>query len=626
MAVNKDFVVKNSLRVGGQLTVGTKTVETPLDSATANSLIDSAFGNVVGGSGITYTHATKTFELTDTTVTPGSYGDSSTIPALTVNSHGQITAISGKSVNIPAGYDNTNFDSDFATKTTSNLAEGSNLYYTTSRFDTAFSGKSTSDLSEGTNLYYTDARVGSYLSSNGYDTATNIVASIVDTAPTTLDTLNELAAALGDDPNFATTVSAQIGALPDSSQVSLIISADVDKTFVDALNINADTLDAQQGTYYLNYNNFTNTPNVLDSADVRNIFSASGDLSYNSGTGVFSVTVPAGYATSDFNTDFATKSTTDLSEGTNLYYTTARANSAIDARVTQSFVNALNVDADTLDGLNSTQFLRSDADDQTTNILAIGSASGAISGEKLRVTDSGTFIASFQRTDGTPHLLFKGTGGTSGHTGRFYMDNGAFQLSQGDATGSQSGNIWLHGTSAGNIGIGTTSPQAKLQIAGSSIISNNTTIDPDANDQCVIAGTIQDTGWGALGIGGRNGTGGSWGLAHNGSALYLGMGDTVSANTMTTVLRFDASGTSRTIVPHGSVVPSADNTYNLGSTSSGWANIYTGDLHLSNEKHEIGNSVDGTKGNWTIQEGETDLYIINNKSGKKYKFSLEEIQ
>ena len=34
---------------------------------------------------------------------------------------------------------------------------------------------------------------------------------------------------------------------------------------------NADLLDSQDGTYYLNYNNFTNTPNVLDSADVINI-------------------------------------------------------------------------------------------------------------------------------------------------------------------------------------------------------------------------------------------------------------------------------------------------------------------------------------------------------------------
>ena len=48
--------------------------------------------------------------------------------------------------------------------------------------------------------------------------------------------------------------------------------------------------------------------------------------------------------------------TGDLGEGTNLYYTVARANSAIDARVNKSFVDALNVDADTLDSLNSTLF------------------------------------------------------------------------------------------------------------------------------------------------------------------------------------------------------------------------------------------------------------------------------
>lgn len=39
------------------------------------------------------------------------------------------------------------------------------------------------------------------------------IAALVDTSPATLDTLNELAAALGDDPNFATTIATQIGAL-----------------------------------------------------------------------------------------------------------------------------------------------------------------------------------------------------------------------------------------------------------------------------------------------------------------------------------------------------------------------------------------------------------------------------
>jgi len=84
-----------------------------------------------------------------------------------------------------------------------------------------------------------------------------------------------------------------------------------------------------------------------------------------------------------------------------------------------------------------------------------------------------------------------------------------------------------------------------------------------------------------------------------------------------------------TVVGGGSqthLYPNANASLDLGTTALAWRNIYTNDLHLSNEGHEEGNSVDGSKGNWTIQEGQTELYIINNKTGKKYKFSLEEVQ
>ena len=80
------------------------------------------------------------------------------------------------------------------------MSEGSNLYYTNARADARIAAASTSDLSEGTNLYYTDARADAR------------VALIVDSAPGTLNTLNELAAALGDDANFSTTVTNSIAA------------------------------------------------------------------------------------------------------------------------------------------------------------------------------------------------------------------------------------------------------------------------------------------------------------------------------------------------------------------------------------------------------------------------------
>jgi len=92
----------------------------------------------------------------------------------------------------------------------------------------------TDNIGEGTNLYYTDARVGSYLSTNSYATegyVTTAVANLVDAAPSTLDTLNELAAALGDDPNFATTVTNSIAEkLPLAGGTltgDLIVDADV---------------------------------------------------------------------------------------------------------------------------------------------------------------------------------------------------------------------------------------------------------------------------------------------------------------------------------------------------------------------------------------------------------------
>ena len=75
----------------------------------------------------------------------------------------------------------------------------------------------------------------------------------------------------------------------------------------------------------------------------------------------------------------------------------------------------------------------------------------------------------------------------------------------------------------------------------------------------------------------------------------------------------------------GHLFPMADDSYDLGGSSNQWRNIYTGDLHLSNMSKAEGNVVDGTKGDWTIQEGSDELYLMNNNSGKKYKFNLTEV-
>jgi hypothetical protein len=79
------------------------------------------------------------------------------------------------------------------------------------------------------------------------------------------------------------------------------------------------------------------------------------------------------------------------------------------------------------------------------------------------------------------------------------------------------------------------------------------------------------------------------------------------------------------IASDGHMVPFANNTYDLGSSSLGWRNVFTNDLHLSNMNKPEGNDIDGTNGTWTIQEGAENLYIINNNNGKKFKILLEEI-
>jgi hypothetical protein len=52
----------------------------------------------------------------------------------------------------------------------------------------------------------------------------------------------------------------------------------ITKSYIDGLNVDADTLDGQDGTFYLDWTNTTNKPNILDSADVSSIITNSAPL------------------------------------------------------------------------------------------------------------------------------------------------------------------------------------------------------------------------------------------------------------------------------------------------------------------------------------------------------------
>ena len=95
-------------------------------------------------------------------------------------------------------------------------------------------------------------------------------------------------------------------------------------------------------------------------------------------------------------------------------------------------------------------------------------------------------------------------------------------------------------------------------------------------------------------------------------------------NYATDSIRLGTQGNGRLVIDSdGHITPGADATQDLGSASLRFANIYSADLQLSNEGSA--NEVDGTWGQYTIQEGEDDLFLINRRSGKKYKFMLQEV-
>ena len=71
------------------------------------------------------------------------------------------------------------------------------------------------------------------------------------------------------------------------------------------------------------------------------------------------------------------------------------------------------------------------------------------------------------------------------------------------------------------------------------------------------------------------------------------------------------------------VKPDGNGTRSLGTSSLRWSDVFTSDLHLSNEGSS--NKVDNSWGDFTIQEGMEALFLITNRNGKMYKFGLKEV-
>jgi len=143
-----------------------------------------------GGSGIDFSSGTISHSDTSS-VSSVSATSNTFIDAITFDTFGHVTAVSTSTAAPPN-------DATITVSAGTGLTGGGN-------FTTDQSGNETISLDIDTSTIATRSYV---------DTE---VANLVDSSPSTLDTLNELAAALGDDPNFATTVANDIGDKADKT-------------------------------------------------------------------------------------------------------------------------------------------------------------------------------------------------------------------------------------------------------------------------------------------------------------------------------------------------------------------------------------------------------------------------
>jgi hypothetical protein len=264
-------------------------------------------------------------------------------------------------------YTTSDFTTDFGAETTTNLSEGTNEYYTILRANTAFDARlatsSTTDLSEGTNLYYTILR------------ANNAIDARVDTVYIDAQT-----------PSYGALTGTPIA-----------------RTAANGLFLDTDAYNIHVGNTQL----ISNTTGLwVDQTQLIITESQISDIS-------------AHYTSGNFDTDFGTKTTSDLTQGSNLYYTTLQANTDFDARLATSTTTDLAEGTNLyyLDSRVDSRLVGGAGIDYTTGTIDVAVANGV-----QIISDSvGAKVANglFLTTDGI-NVLAGNTYITSNTTGVWY--------------------------------------------------------------------------------------------------------------------------------------------------------------------------------------------------------------
>jgi hypothetical protein len=448
--------------VQAQITSGTLTNTDGLAEGTTNLYYTNARARAAVGAGTGISYNSSTGVITNTIT---QYTDALARGAVSVTDAGGDGSVS---------YNNTTgvitYTGPSSSEVRAHLSAGTGLTYATGQFAVDTSTIATRSYADGA--------------------AASAAAAVVNSAPATLDTLNELAAALGNDPNYATTITTALGNKLSTSSFN---------TTADGWLAGKTTTNLTEGTnlYYtdtrargavsagtgISYSSgtgvITNTITQYTDALARGAISASTGISYNSSTGAISSTitqytdalarasVSAGtgisyssstgvitntitqytdalargaisvsgslsYNSSTGVVSYTTPTTTGITEGTNLYYTDARVRAVVDNNVDLDvdgsnyvYVKSLRDSTRILGSLqahtDSTYTFPPIALNSISNNNGIDASSSMGTGSSLGLGAQGQFIHyfgdTFAGTNTAPVFSFKSANGNSASSG-----------------------------------------------------------------------------------------------------------------------------------------------------------------------------------------------------------------
>lgn len=246
---------------------------------------------------------------------------------------------------------NSNFDTRLALKSTTNLSEGTNLYYTDTRSRAAISitsGSSayssstgvltipttTAHITEGTNLYYTDVRARASISASSgitYSNSTGVIgvdSSIVTTLTETQTLTNKtLTSPIINTPTINNPTFTNLSIITTTGNVTvggdLSITGNLTVSGT-TTTISAETINLADNFISLN-SNATGSPTENAGIEINRGSSSVVSIRWNESTDKWE-------NTRDGTTYYLIPiNTSELTEGTNLYYTDARARAAFTA-------------------------------------------------------------------------------------------------------------------------------------------------------------------------------------------------------------------------------------------------------------------------------------------------------